>query len=38
MEMGCDVITEKPMTMDADKCQQIIDARYATREKYKGEK
>ena len=26
MEMGCDVITEKPMTMDADKCQQIIDA------------
>ena len=26
MEMGCDVISEKPMTMDADKCQQIIDA------------
>ena len=25
MEMGCDVISEKPMTMDADKCQQIID-------------
>ncbi len=26
MEMGCDVISEKPMTMDADKCQQILDA------------
>ena len=25
MELGCDVITEKPMTMDAGKCQQIID-------------
>ena len=25
MECGCDVISEKPMTMDADKCQQIID-------------
>ena len=25
MEMGCDVISEKPMTMDADKCQDIID-------------
>lgn len=25
MEMGCDVITEKPMTVDNVKCQQIID-------------
>ena len=25
MELGCDVITEKPMTTDATKCQQIID-------------
>lgn len=25
MEMGCDVITEKPMTTDAEKCQEIID-------------
>lgn len=26
MEMGCDVITEKPMTMNAEKCQAILDA------------
>ncbi|MBQ2719407.1 MAG: Gfo/Idh/MocA family oxidoreductase [Clostridia bacterium] len=26
MEMGCDVISEKPMTMDANKCQEILDA------------
>ena len=25
MELGCDVITEKPMTVDAEKCQQILD-------------
>ena len=25
MELGCDAITEKPMTVDAEKCQQIID-------------
>ena len=25
MELGCDVITEKPMTVDAKKCQQILD-------------
>ncbi|TVR59686.1 MAG: gfo/Idh/MocA family oxidoreductase [Spirochaetaceae bacterium] len=25
MDLGCDVITEKPMTTDAEKCQQIID-------------
>lgn len=26
MELGCDVITEKPMTVDEEKCQAIIDA------------
>ncbi len=26
MEAGCDVITEKPMTIDADKCNEIRDA------------
>ena len=26
MELGCDVITEKPMTVDAEKTQEIIDA------------
>lgn len=26
MELGCDVITEKPMTVDEKKCQEIIDA------------
>ncbi len=25
MELGCDVITEKPMTVDASKCQAILD-------------
>ncbi len=25
MEMGCDVISEKPMTVDAHKCQDIMD-------------
>ena len=25
MELGCDVISEKPMTVDAVKCQEIID-------------
>ena len=30
MELGCDVITEKPMTMDAEKCQQIIDTKHKT--------
>lgn len=25
MEMGCDVVCEKPMTIDDDKCQQILD-------------
>lgn len=26
MELGCDVISEKPMTVDEDKCQDILDA------------
>ena len=26
MEMGCDVITEKPMTIDEEKAQNVIDA------------
>ena len=30
MELGCDVITEKPMTIDAEKCQEIIDTRKRT--------
>jgi predicted dehydrogenase len=30
MELGCDVITEKPMTTEADKCQRIIDTQKAT--------
>lgn len=25
MELGCDVISEKPMTVDPEKCQQILD-------------
>ncbi len=30
MELGCDVISEKPMTTDAEKCQQIIDTKKKT--------
>ncbi|MDZ7336633.1 MAG: Gfo/Idh/MocA family oxidoreductase [candidate division KSB1 bacterium] len=30
MELGCDVITEKPMTIDAEKCQAIIDTQART--------
>ena len=30
MELGCDVITEKPMTIDTEKCQQIIDTQKRT--------
>jgi len=26
MELGCDVISEKPMTVDEEKCQDILDA------------
>jgi predicted dehydrogenase len=30
MEAGCDAITEKPMTIDAEKCAQILEARRRT--------
>jgi len=30
MELGCDVISEKPMTIDAGKCQSIIDTQKKT--------
>jgi predicted dehydrogenase len=30
MEMGCDIITEKPMTTDEVKCQQILDTERRT--------
>jgi predicted dehydrogenase len=30
MELGCDVISEKPMTVDTEKCQQIIDTQKKT--------
>ncbi|MGC8862858.1 MAG: Gfo/Idh/MocA family protein [Armatimonadota bacterium] len=30
MELGCDVITEKPMTIDAEKCRSIIEAQRRT--------
>ena len=26
MDLGCDVVSEKPMTTDAKKCQRIVDA------------
>lgn len=30
LEMGCDVLTEKPLTVDEVKCQQILDAEKAS--------
>jgi predicted dehydrogenase len=30
MELGCDVITEKPMTTDEHKCQRILDTQKTT--------
>jgi predicted dehydrogenase len=30
MELGCDVMTEKPMTMDEKKCRAILDAQRRT--------
>ncbi|MHB1459158.1 MAG: Gfo/Idh/MocA family protein [Armatimonadota bacterium] len=33
MELGCDAITEKPMTIDAAKCQRILDTRRRTGKK-----
>ena len=34
MELGCDVISEKPMTVDTEKCQQIIDTQKKTGRSY----
>ncbi len=31
MEMGCDIVSEKPMTTDEVKCQAILDAQARTR-------
>ncbi len=33
MEAGCDVVTEKPMTIDENKCQHIIDVQKKTGKK-----
>ncbi len=33
MELGADIITEKPMTTDEDKCQKILDAQKKTGKK-----
>ena len=30
MRAGCDVITEKPMTIDAEKCREILETQQAT--------
>ena len=34
MELGCDVICEKPMTVDPEKCQMIIDTQKKTGKKF----
>ena len=34
MELGCDVISEKPMTVDPEKCQMIIDTQKRTGKKF----
>ncbi len=33
LEMGCDVLTEKPLTTDEQKCQAILDAERKSRKK-----
>ncbi len=33
LDMGCDVLTEKPLTIDEDKCQAILDAERRTNRK-----
>ena len=30
MELGCDVVTEKPMTIDEERCQRIVDVQKRT--------
>ncbi|KAJ5973496.1 hypothetical protein N7481_010706 [Penicillium waksmanii] len=32
MELGCNVLSEKPMTVDENKCQEILDAVKATKQ------
>ena len=34
MELGCDVISEKPMTTDIEKCQAIVNTRKETGRNY----
>lgn len=34
MELGCDVISEKPMTVDAEKCRMILDTQKKTGKNY----
>ena len=33
LDMGCDVLTEKPLTTDEDKCQAILDAERRSKNK-----
>ncbi len=33
LDMGCDVLTEKPLTTDEDKCQSILDAERRSKRK-----
>jgi predicted dehydrogenase len=33
LDMGCDVLTEKPLTTDEDKCQEILDAERRSKNK-----
>ena len=33
MDLGCDVITEKPLTIDVEKCQQILNTQKRTGKK-----
>ena len=36
MRAGCDVITEKPLTIDAEKCRAILDAQRETGRRWIG--
>ena len=33
LDMGCDVLTEKPLTTDENKCQEILDAERRSKNK-----
>lgn len=35
MQLGCDVVSEKPMTIDEKKCQRIVDAANKTKRRIK---